>query len=1648
MSMDIKKLSLFFLISLLITIVCITPASASSGYVDANFSLLTEEKKSFGIYSVFTDPSDVTYPMIGPNVPNSGNNIILADAGAIEGSPAVDGMQVFYGTRGGIYEGVYCVDLASQNIIWNTTISGGTVSGITVSDTNLYLGGTDGRLYCLEKSTGKILFQTDSIDSTSATILGESKVVGLSSTPLVVDDTVYVTTQTPAKLWAFSKTLTPNYNISLEVNGVANTSEFASPVYHNGKIYTSGGPGLVVVDPSSETITTTFTTSGPAGTPIIAENTLYITTKTTSYAVSIADTLTEKWTKEKNWVKSKPELASYASASTPAVHNGTIVINEVSQYAAYSTDDVTSATWTYSPSEVTATSPNSPVIVSVHPIEARTEQNKNAKKEWVSDVVFCTFLYSDKHASSIDGVNLETGNTPWDPKPTVKTKIFRLYGTGKSSQPYTENLWITTSTPAIVANNELSYGAFVIGTASPASIVTEKEDYSNALLILGSSRIKILKTDSIDTVPSQYGTTIDSIFVPGNTLLGALTQGSIPFTASQSAGLTMIKDVPASGGYAWHIQTDNEPLRKADWSAITSQFNAAAKITCYLSTDAILHGDRSGITHQYTLTINKVSDTKGTFVLSDTYTRAVVPDTEYTISIHATDWQGKDIENPQATWTAEGDVKLQGETTGPSVNYSLTSGKGKITVRYTAENSNNLISYTNTTEYIYISSKDVIPPVNLPTTYLTWRGDYTHAGVLGTTGPKTSDMLWNVTFSRIPTTDPNTGETSYYCSLVDGSPVINNDRIYFTIWDGGMPPEPVKIGTYCYNLDGTFVWHSDVLSSRSPLTIADGKIYGGGLDGRLYCLKESDGSLIWKSSIIGSYSFQGLTSSPVVYNGKVYVATGQGNAEFMDNKLYVFNAENTGSDIQPEIVINGNGPKGESGGINMYSSPSLSPNGVMYVPGSGGVYAVDTKTHSKLWTYDVGAYGPDSTSGKQFVGTPVYKDQRIYFLTTTDLHCIYATNGTKIWSKSITSSPYAPAVTDDKILVLGYGLTAYDLNGNFLWQTQDKSATGRAAPIVADGVAYYGTSTTGTIFAVDITTGNEIWYYTLPRLVEKGWDNLIEATPAIYNGILYVGAEDGKFYAFGPTDNTPFNITGTKTLDAGVEASFTTDTGRAYNWDFGDGTKTTGTATAVKKIWKTAGTYTVTASSGTNKAELTVTVTEPPKAFSESEAYKNPSSVTQAAITVKPTQTPAVPDVTTEPGTNVSLIFSTKVLDSPTGTAAPAVVVEVVEYQAVTTPDAKVTLDAQKYTVPPNTEKVIFLMNVSNVQNVTQTDTGQGHRLDVMAKLVVNLTVTKDTARKISFWRYIDGNQDPVPLQSSFNFIPDTPGPITVTYTIYVPGFSTIVATVDKTAAPVIEPPKENTGGETGGGGSGSASLNSLSYTNVNPGTGDFEYTTTDGTKYTVNGMTAFGVLNAAGLTLETKTWPGGIYVNAINGLAQDANLNGWMYQVNGYAPMVMSNSYPVSYGDKVVWYYSDNKMSTDPAKSKKYYAFTVSTAVSATGGGASGQTIGQTTKPGTIASTIVPAETKQIQVTIPDGIKVEKLDIGQKITIDTAVTKLTGTVSVNARNLIIIRPGIQITIPLADLIYNGDVATATIRGMTAEIVPVPVTIPKGGYNL
>ncbi|MDD4169741.1 MAG: DUF4430 domain-containing protein [Desulfotomaculaceae bacterium] len=71
----------------------------------------------------------------------------------------------------------------------------------------------------------------------------------------------------------------------------------------------------------------------------------------------------------------------------------------------------------------------------------------------------------------------------------------------------------------------------------------------------------------------------------------------------------------------------------------------------------------------------------------------------------------------------------------------------------------------------------------------------------------------------------------------------------------------------------------------------------------------------------------------------------------------------------------------------------------------------------------------------------------------------------------------------------------------------------------------------------------------------------------------------------------------------------------------------------------------------------------------------------------------------------------------------------------------------------------------------------------------------------------------------------------------------------------------------------------------------------------TPQGLTALGVLAAAGLTYNTsKRWPD--FIETIAG-QRNQGQSGWIYQVNGAVPPVAAGKKTVAAGDKIIWWYS-----------------------------------------------------------------------------------------------------------------------------------------------
>jgi hypothetical protein len=82
----------------------------------------------------------------------------------------------------------------------------------------------------------------------------------------------------------------------------------------------------------------------------------------------------------------------------------------------------------------------------------------------------------------------------------------------------------------------------------------------------------------------------------------------------------------------------------------------------------------------------------------------------------------------------------------------------------------------------------------------------------------------------------------------------------------------------------------------------------------------------------------------------------------------------------------------------------------------------------------------------------------------------------------------------------------YALNastGEHIWQ--EKIFTVLSSAAVSEGVVYVGGFE--YVYALNATTGSQIWVFPT--------QNQINSSPAVFDGVIYIGSQDGNFYAIG-----------------------------------------------------------------------------------------------------------------------------------------------------------------------------------------------------------------------------------------------------------------------------------------------------------------------------------------------------------------------------------------------------------------------------------------------------------------------------------------------------------------------------------------------------
>jgi hypothetical protein len=168
-----------------------------------------------------------------------------------------------------------------------------------------------------------------------------------------------------------------------------------------------------------------------------------------------------------------------------------------------------------------------------------------------------------------------------------------------------------------------------------------------------------------------------------------------------------------------------------------------------------------------------------------------------------------------------------------------------------------------------------------------FRHDLQHSGFSTSDAPDTNNVLWNYT------TDGD----------VESSPAVADGKVYIGSRDWKV---------YCLDADtGDFIWSYETGGNvDSSPAVADGRVYIGSRDEKVYCLDADTGDFIWSYKTGG-----GVWSSPAVADGMVYIGS-------CDRIVYVFGELDSDAPSAPEV----NGPiRGARGILYNFTFKAESP---------------------------------------------------------------------------------------------------------------------------------------------------------------------------------------------------------------------------------------------------------------------------------------------------------------------------------------------------------------------------------------------------------------------------------------------------------------------------------------------------------------------------------------------------------------------------------------------------------------------------------------------------------------------------------------------------------------------------------------------------
>ncbi len=301
---------------------------------------------------------------------------------------------------------------------------------------------------------------------------------------------------------------------------------------------------------------------------------------------------------------------------------------------------------------------------------------------------------------------------------------------------------------------------------------------------------------------------------------------------------------------------------------------------------------------------------------------------------------------------------------------------------------------------------------------------------------------------------------------------------------GGALPPPLPVTAHPAG-PGPLWRYALGTGTWAPPVAADNVIYIGGGDGRFHAVNAGNGSALWTWNGAAAIDGRAALDADSVY--------------FLDVKFNLVALDRHRGTLRWRVPLHNEFLAGRSAPdnptFNHRAATPLLLEGVLYAGSSdGGVYALDPATGNKLWRHDAGApvysgigwHAPDTLTFGTMDGSVVLLDRQ--------------TRRETLRVKTGGGVVTTPLIVGDRVIAgsRDYQLYAFNVaDGSVAWKFSYWFSWIESTPALRDGLLYVGGSDYARVTAIDPATGRARW-----GTIVHGMD---WGTPLLTDNAVFIG---------------------------------------------------------------------------------------------------------------------------------------------------------------------------------------------------------------------------------------------------------------------------------------------------------------------------------------------------------------------------------------------------------------------------------------------------------------------------------------------------------------------------------------------------------------